>query len=81
MTEHPAKGAMPGLGENIERENFPKEHARRRNYVVTIDWNTGERTRLVVEAWSNESAKVLAMNQFPVDLHERMIAQAFPEEE
>lgn len=81
MKDHPAKGSVPGLAEGgIERENFPQAPIRR-NYVVTVDWNTGERTRLVVEAWNNESAKIIGMNQFPVDLHTRMIVHAFPEDE
>lgn len=41
-------------------------------YKVTFYWATGEHLTLSVLAWSLESASILALNQFPVDLHARL---------
>ena len=50
------------------------------NWVVTLDWDTGERTRMIVRAWDTNSAKVMGLAQIPTDLHERVIVNADKED-
>jgi hypothetical protein len=52
-------------------------HGQLVDYVANVDWDTGQRMRLMVFAYSQESAEVQAKLQIPVDLHDRIIVNAF----
>ena len=47
----------------------------RKVYFIAVTWNTGEATYLNLEAWDMMSAKILALAQFPVTLHDRLIVE------
>ncbi len=54
-----------------------KPHGQLVDYIAHVDWNSGQRMRLIVLAYSQDSAETEARMQIPVDLHDRIIVNAF----